>query len=153
MSLKRTGPFLICFVSLFILSCGGGEKTQESAAAETVSAESDEWREMEDFHLLMAESFHPYKDSANLAPAKTNAAELANSAEKWLQAPLPEKVNNDEVKKNLEQLNTDTRAFAASVSTASDEQIAKSLNDLHDLFHSLEEAWHHGGEHGHEHKH
>ncbi len=42
------------------------------------AAGDEKWAAMDEFHTLMAESFHPYKDTANLAPAKANAAVLPN---------------------------------------------------------------------------
>lgn len=97
--------------------------------------------------MIMAEAFHPYKDSTNLEPAKKLAAEMATEAEKWQAAALPEKVNNDEVKGLLEQLKTKTRALADSIAANTpDDEIGKSLTLLHDNFHSIMEAWHGGGE-------
>ena len=43
------------------------------ACSEKKSSSPDEWPGMDTFHMIMAESYHPLKDSANLAPAKANA--------------------------------------------------------------------------------
>jgi hypothetical protein len=103
--------------------------------------------------MIMAESFHPYKDSSNIEPAKLNAAEMASVAEKWASQPLPEKVNNDDVKATLEQLKTGTAAFVQTVQSGDSTQIGNSLTELHDIFHKLQEAWYTKGseEHSHEH--
>ncbi len=133
--------FQIAFL-LFVLTSISCSKKHE---AENDS--SAEWPEMESFHMIMAEAFHPYKDSTNLEPAKKLAAEMATEAEKWQAAALPEKVNNDEVKGLLEQLKTKTRALADSIAANTpDDEIGKSLTLLHDNFHSIMEAWHGGGE-------
>lgn len=110
----------------------------------------DEWKEMDDFHMLMAEAFHPYKDSANLEPAKAKAAELATAAEKWTSAPLPEKVNNDDVKTKLDQLKTGTASFVETVKSGDDKKIGDELTVLHDQFHEIQEVWY-GGGHGEHH--
>ena len=107
---------------------------------------------MDEFHLVMAESFHPYKDSLDLKPAKANAAALATAAGKWADAPVPEKVNNDNVKAKLQQLRSETAAFAEIVKSGDDKAIGESLTKLHDLFHEIQEAWY-GGEEGEEHHH
>jgi hypothetical protein len=78
-----------------MLSCTS--KTETTEATESSSADSEEWKEMDSFHMIMAEAFHPYKDSTNLAPAKKLAEEMAAEAEKWAAAELPEKVNTDAV--------------------------------------------------------
>jgi hypothetical protein len=111
----------------------------------------DEWKEMDDFHMVMAEAFHPYKDSANLEPAKANAQQLAAAAKKWKDAPLPEKVSGDEVKAKLTKLEAEATQFSQTVQTASDTTIAKSLISLHDLFHELQEEWYDAKEESHEH--
>ncbi|HRI79197.1 MAG TPA: hypothetical protein PLR06_06640 [Cyclobacteriaceae bacterium] len=108
---------------------------------------SDEWPGMDTFHMVMAEAYHPLKDSANLAPAKANAEDLAMEAENWEKGDLPEKVDNDEVKAMLSQLKTDSRAFADQVkSNAPDSVLAGSLENLHGEFHKIMEAWNGGGE-------
>ncbi len=139
----RTSGLL--FLMLLAAACSKkAESTEESA-------EAQEWPEMDSFHMVMAEAFHPFKDSTNLEPAKKLAEEMAVEAAKWQLAPIPQKVNNDDVKALLERLKTDTRALADGVSSdMTDEDLGKRLTGLHDVFHSIMEAWH-GGEHKMEH--
>jgi len=142
-----TYTFILLVLALAVACSGKKEHTAEAVS-------NDEWPEMDEFHMIMAESFHPYKDSSNLEPAKINAADMAALAEKWTSAPLPEKVNTDEVKANLEQLKNDATQFAQIVQSGDTTKIGESLNNLHDLFHKLQEAWYSKGEEGHEdHKH
>jgi len=133
--------FLLFFV-LVIASCSGKKEAAESTE---VVAASDEWPTMDEFHMIMAESFHPFKDSANLEPAKVNAAEMATIAEKWANMPLPEKVNSEDTKANLAQLKMDAATFAQTVQSGDSTQIGQSLTNLHDLFHKLQEAWYGAG--------
>ena len=117
-----------------------------SGKKESSTASSNTWAEMDAFHMIMAESFHPLKDSANLAPAKANAESMASEAAKWASASLPAKVDNEEVKAMLEGLKASTRTFADKVKGgATDEELATSLTALHDEFHALHEAWQGGG--------
>ena len=135
-----------------LFACGAKkETTATDQAADSTTAADDEWRGMDDFHMIMAESFHPFKDSANLAPAKAKAAEMAASAERWLAAPLPEKVNNDAVKSKLEALKTKTTAFVETAKSTDDKLVGDALTELHDMFHELQKAWYAGreGEHHH----
>ncbi len=107
----------------------------------------DEWPEMDSFHMLMAEAFHPYKDSSNLEPARKLAVELAMEADNWQAAKPPEKMNTDEVKSLLEDLKTDSHDLADKIKAgATDQEIGASLTALHDRFHKITEAWHGGGE-------
>ena len=106
---------------------------------------------MDDFHMIMAESFHPFRDSADLGPAKANADAMVVAAETWLNAPIPEKVNNDEIKGKLQELKDETVAFAMISKTNDDAATGVSLTKLHDLFHGLQEEWYGGHEEHHEH--
>lgn len=145
--MKKLSSFLLLLmVVIFFASCSA--KKEE---ASTEAAAVEEWPAMDTYHFAMAEAFHPFKDSANLEPVKTQAAELAKAADAWLNAPLPEKVNNDEIKAKLQELKSSSDALAALVTTGTDEEIGTSLTALHDKFHELQEAWY-GGE-GHKHDH
>jgi hypothetical protein len=99
----------------------------------------------------MAEAFHPYKDNKDLAPAKAKAAELAAAAETWANAPLPDKVNNAEVKAKLEQLKTGTASFVETVKRGDDSEIADELTSLHDQFHEIQEVLYVGSDAEHHH--
>jgi hypothetical protein len=139
---KTTSYVLMLLAFVLVIACG--KKDSETA--------KEVWPEMDEFHMVMADSFHPFKDSANLEPAKIYAGEMAKVAEKWANAPLPDKVDNDEVKANLAQLKTDAVAFTQIVQSGDSTKIAESLTSMHDLFHKLQEAWYGGGEgHGHQH--
>lgn len=128
---------------LFILSCASKKEDGHDHPEEEIANESD-WKEMDEFHIIMAETFHPYKDSANLEPVKSRAAELADAASEWASTPLPEKVDNDEVKSKLEQLKSETATLAENVRTADDDVITAQLVKVHDTFHEIQEAWYGG---------
>jgi hypothetical protein len=146
----KTKLFLAFIWIVVLAACSKKEETQTQAE----EAEVDEWAEMDSFHMIMAEAFHPFKDSANLEPVKTLAEEMAVEADKWSAATLPAKVDTDEVKALLAKLKADTRALADKVKAgAANEELGTDLTALHDNFHGIMEAWHKskGEEHKHEH--
>jgi hypothetical protein len=151
MTKSSTQTLLTALFLVLLIACGTKkETTATETTTDSTSANTDEWKAMDDFHMIMAESFHPYKDSANLAPAKAKATELATAAEQWLAAPLPEKVNNQNVKTKLEALKTKTAAFVETSKSTDDKVVGDALTELHDMFHELQEAWYAGrGEHHH----
>jgi len=146
--------------AVLAFACSGKKETEASTDASqapavdsaAVASSDDEWPAMDEFHMIMAEAFHPYKDSANLEPAKAQASTLAANAEKWANAPLPEKVNNDDVKAKLQALKAETAAFATTVKGGDNKAIGEALTKLHDQFHAIQEAWYGGGD-GHHHEH
>ncbi len=148
---------ILVLVSIFAIgfsACSKKETVEAHPEEEMSAVDPNEWPEMDSFHMIMAESFHPYKDSANLEPLKRLAEEMAVEAEKWSSTSLPTKVNSDATKALLNQLKSDTRALADKIKGgASDEEIGAALKSLHDSFHGIMEAWNEGGEEGHEHEH
>lgn len=147
MHLRTIKTLLVVAVAVVFAACGAKkDDANDEAHAE---GEAKEWKEMDEFHMVMAETFHPYKDSSNLEPAKAKAAELAESANQWSSASLPKRVDNDEMKTKLENLKTETASFVQTASGSDDKAIGDQLTKIHDLFHEIQEDWY-GGE-GHKH--
>lgn len=137
----------IMFVMLVLILIGCASKKEEGHDHGDAHVEDQSvWEPMDAFHMVMAETFHPFKDSANLEPVKSRAAELVREANKWVDAPLPEKVDTDQVKATLQKLKEEAITLAESVKTADDNVIGDQLSQLHDTFHELQEAWY-GGHH------
>lgn len=120
--------------SVLLFACQG---KKETAAVE----ELQEWKGMDEFHMIMAESFHPFRDSANVAPARQYARELDSLADVWIANELPAKVDNQQVKDLLVTLVNETGHLVTIADTATEEEIGKSLTSVHDVFHHLQEAW------------
>ena len=142
----------LLIAALIPFSC---DRKKENDQAASQSTQSIEWKEMDEFHMVMAETFHPYKDSADLAPVKAKADELVAAADKWSNAPLPEKVNNDEMKNKLQGLKSETEVLADVVQNGEENAIGGQLTKVHDMFHEIQEIWYTGenDEHGHDHEH
>jgi hypothetical protein len=122
---------------IFILSCGPNASHTESIS------NTDDWPEMDAFHMTMAEAFHPLKDTGNVEPANRLMTKLADEAEEWAKAPLPEKVNNDGMKARLQKLKSDLRTLAREISNgAPEDQVGTALYSIHDQFHEIMEVWH-----------
>ena len=137
--MNRTNLVIHILAAALICSCAGKQEIHDHQAAA-----GDDWEEMDEFHMIMAETFHPYKDSANLDPAKSRAGELAAAANRWASAELPARVANDEIRSRLERLKADADALAESIRTEDDQTIASRLTEVHDTFHEIQEAWYGG---------
>lgn len=140
--MKKASVLFSLAALLVLFACGGKQDHQH----ETATASDSVWVGMDEFHFVMAESFHPFKDSSNLEPAKKFANEMDSVAGVWVAAARPEKVNTDAVKEKMDKLKADTKLFAEAVKVEADSTLAKSLTDLHDQFHALQEAWYGGHE-------
>ena len=140
----RTLCVIACALSIVFSSCTSKKDSDNNTSGD------GEWKPMDDFHTIMAESFHPFRDSADLGPAIANAESMAAAAEKWLNSPIPEKVNNDEVKTKLQELNDQAVSFVTISKGGDQNAIGESLTNMHDLFHSLQEEWYEDHGEGHE---
>lgn len=144
----------LAFLTLALLAFACATKKDDAGDHDhTADADQKEWKEMDEFHMIMAETFHPFKDSANLEPARSRAGELVAAADKWISAPLPEKVNNDAMKEKLGQLKTEASSMAQAAGSGDDKALEEKLTKVHDIFHAIQEDWYAGlgHEHGHEH--
>lgn len=128
---------LLYVVLIFVAAACASKKDQDHTHDRDESA----WEEMDDFHIIMAESFHPFKDSANLEPAKARASTLMTAANDWASAPLPERVNNDTMRSKLEALKEQATTLAETVKSQDDNAIGEQLTKLHDIFHEIEHTW------------
>ena len=123
-------------ILIFILIASCTARKEQKTSTDAMHPERDA------FHMTMAEAYHPFKDSGDLAPAKKLAVQLANEAERWADAPIPKsgEKEKDEFKEKLSKLKEDSRAFADHVSSGvSNEQLGKELTELHEEFHALME--------------
>jgi hypothetical protein len=134
---------IACVLAIVITACTTKKENQHET---DVVVADDEWPQMDEFHMIMAESFHPFRDSADIGPAKANADSMVVAADHWLNSPIPAKVNNDEVKEMLQHLKSEAEAFAIISKTDDPKAIGESLTNLHDHFHELQEVWYGGGE-------
>jgi hypothetical protein len=138
------------FLTAALISCG----TQHKETSTETADDADEWPELDEFHTIMADVYHPLKDSGNVQPIMERAEELAVAAEKWADAKLPEKVDTPEMKEMLDDLKKSTRALANEIKDgAPEDQAGTTLGELHDLFHRIQEGWYGGGESEGEHHH
>ena len=143
MTLRMTLRLTTLFVILILWGCGSKSSHHDKAASD------GSWKEMDDFHMVMAETFHPYKDSSDLQPVKSKAAELVASADKWANSPIPEKVDNDLMKEQLQMLKSETEILADIVQKGDDQAIGDQLTKVHNLFHKIQEGWYGNEEHEH----
>jgi hypothetical protein len=135
-NMKSVSSFILA-ASLIIVLANCKTKPEASSA---------EWKEMDDFHMIMAETFHPFKDSADLQPVKAKASELKAAAEAWANSPIPEKADDDHMKSHLQELRSEAEALEDIVRTGTDTEIGSQLTKVHDKFHHIQEAWYGGDE-------
>jgi hypothetical protein len=137
--MKFNWVVVLLMTELVFSSCNRSERNQAISDNEEESA----WVAMDSFHLTLSEAFHPYQDSANLNPVRQLEAQLVKEAEMLSSATLPDHVNDDVLREQLNQLKSDTRHLAELISDdATEEEIGTALEILHARFHTMMEAFH-----------
>lgn len=137
------------FVAMLFVAFSCSTKKEEKPDAEVAS---HEWKEMDQFHMVMAEVFHPYKDSSDLKPAKEMAGELTAAANDWKRSEIPAHVDKEKVSEKLERLTALSAELEKEVGSQSEEVIGEKLTVLHDLFHELQNDFYEATkEHKHDH--
>ena len=116
--------FLFAAIALFFISFA--------------SAQDKDWKEKNEFHKVMSQTFHP-AEGGNLAPIKSKIAEMQAKAVAFQKSEIPAELpNKEEIKKNLDELVNGTKVLAKKIKkNASDEVIKTQLTALHDVFHKI----------------
>jgi hypothetical protein len=111
-------------------------KTDSATVQPKAEVKLEEWKEIELFHNVMAETFHPMEEG-DMKPILTRAQEMADKAKAWQTSTPPARfAGNDSIKIVLTKLVTDSQALADLVKKkGKDAQIKKDLSALHDTFH------------------
>ncbi|MFQ3598719.1 MAG: hypothetical protein SNJ55_09770 [Chloroherpetonaceae bacterium] len=130
-------------LALFALSLASCAK-KEDPKPQTVEAQKpapklEEWAEMEIFHNVMAETFHPMEDG-DMKPILTRAQEMADKAKAWQTSTPPARYEpvKDSVNFYLAKLVSESQTLADMVAKkAKEDDIKKTLTALHDRYHTV----------------
>lgn len=124
--------FAFMFVAAVFISCNGKKE----------SSSTGEWKELDSYHDVLAEVYHPLSDSGNVEPARRLLGSLAEKGDSLAMASLPEKVNTEEMKSLISTITSDTRNLANEIKNGvSDSVVSQRLNPIHDQFHKIHEIW------------
>ena len=130
--------------------------TVQVASAQTTSQET--WKEKDEFHQVMAQTFHPMEEG-NLEPIKARSEEMLTKVLAWSNSKAPESMNNESIRKNLTLLTRQVRELNLGIKSKSftDEQIKTEFTKTHDTFHQIvglcdpNHKHEHGAHPGHDH--
>lgn len=104
-----------------------------------ILAQKTKWAEMETFHTVMAQTFHPVEEG-KLEPIKTRSQEMLDKATAWKNSKAPEGYDQKAIKKSLSKLVKGSKELNKLVKTnATDAVIKEKISSLHDVFHEIME--------------
>lgn len=117
-----------------MLSCGKPAEQKEETSG-------NDWPELESFHEVMADAYHPVADSGNLEPARRLSVALADRAATLASSLVPEGASGEETTRNLTVLRDSTVGFSNAVKAGQPDSVLRpSITYLHGVFHHLMEA-------------
>lgn len=116
----------------FLMLAGLNAKAQQPA-----------WKELEEFHTVMSQTFHP-SENGDLQPIKTRSGELAAKAKALQKSAIPTAYQKPGVKESLKLLAKESKAFDKAVhKKMADAEITRTMSALHDRFHEVMEKCNH----------
>ena len=105
--------------------------------ANQAHAQKAKWQEMEAFHDVMSNTFHPAEEG-KLEPIRKRSAEMLEKAIAWKNSAAPEGYDKNAVKETLNKLVKGTKELNKMVKqNASDNELKEELSELHDVFHEI----------------
>jgi hypothetical protein len=111
-------------------------------------AMSSGWKELDDFHTVMAATWHPVSKSSDFTAIRAKAGDLATAAEKWAAATVPSACDKKENRDAIADVAKQSKALAALVAAkGSDADVKKALHDLHERFEVVEHGCSAAGKH------
>jgi len=100
--------------------------------------EKDTWTTLNSFHEVMAETFHP-SEEGNLQPIRERSGEFLEKATALQQGKIPASFDTREVKKSIDDLVKGATVLNQMIlNKADDKAITTKLNELHDVFHTIQ---------------
>ena len=115
----------------------------ESASSSMMDHHSGPWKEMNAFHRLLGETWHPAAKD-DLVPLRARAKELKAAADAWAasKAPAaPASCGSEEVRTVITKVAKDTRGIVAMIAAGADDAwLAAQLKGVHDNFEVAEKS-------------
>lgn len=100
--------------------------------------EKDTWQALKDFHLVMAQTFHPAEEG-NLKPIRERSGEMLAKAKNLTTSAIPASFDKADVKKAIADLVEGAQKLDKTIrKKGKDAAITKQLTDLHEVFHTIQ---------------
>ena len=114
----------------FLLVCFLG------ATPQSANAQGD-WPALKEFHGVMSQTFHPMQEG-NFKPIRERSMEMVKKAKAVAKSDIPEAYKNKEILMELKNLAKGSKKLHKLVKKDKpDEEVGKSLDDLHNVFHRI----------------
>jgi hypothetical protein len=123
--------------AVFSLNVSNAQTTEAAKPAQATATAKTEWKEKDEFHKVIAQTFHPMEDG-NYDPIRKRSSELYEKALAWQNAKAPAEYDNAKIASTLKQLTAETKRLDDAIKGgANDAAINEGLTKIHDTFHTI----------------
>lgn len=97
-----------------------------------------EWKEKDQFHTVMSQTFHPMEEG-NYKAIRERSGEMLTKALAWQKSTIPADFKNvKDIKKNLAKLVEEAGELDKKIkANCTDADIKQKLTEMHDIFHKI----------------
>jgi len=100
--------------------------------------EKDTWQALKEFHMVMAQTFHPAEEG-NLKPIRERSGEMLAKAQSLATSAIPASFDKADIKKAIADLIDGAQKLDKTIrKKGKDAAITKQLTDLHEVFHTIQ---------------
>jgi hypothetical protein len=92
------------------------------------------WKELDAYHMIMMQVWHPAKEKGDLAPIRAQAGKLADAADAWANATVPSACDTPDNRANIAKVRTESRALVALAGSGGDADLKAALAAVHERF-------------------
>ena len=98
------------------------------------------WKELDAFHLVMMQTWHPASMRNNLIPIRSRAGELSDKAQLWSKSSFPAPCDTPALREAVIKAAEQALALVPLVVSGGDEQVKAALKGVHDTFAIVEKG-------------
>jgi len=108
-----------------------------SAFAQTPVTAQAQWPEKNEFHKVMAQTYHP-SEEGNYEPIRSRIGEMQEKAVAWMNSTPPKEYDKPEIKATQKEMLGQIVELKAMIDKkATNEELKPKMEALHDTFHKI----------------
>ncbi len=133
-------PVKIAHLVTFSLALGASSLSAQAAKPMAMDDHGMRgWKELDSFHMLMMETWHPVKKSGDMKPIRAKASVMAAAAKTWAASAIPASCDTKPNRDAIAAVARDSWALSELVEKKGDDAaVKKSISVLHDTFEIVE---------------
>lgn len=135
---NKRGDYLTAVLNIINWEAVNKNYTAALASPILKTIELETWATLNSFHEVMAETFHP-SEEGDLKPIRERSGEFLEKAKALQNGTIPASFDTPEIKKSIDDLVKGATALNQMIiSKADDKSVTKLLDELHDVFHTIQ---------------